>query len=354
MAIYDYDTLAYHAKERPGTMRRSLAHVPLKQIGPAAKSSINAVGSKVTATREAISFYMLSHAMNEIGLRVDQDEPLGDMLPIVEQYHHALNTLGFRLFNYLVIITTRETRHITNNQHHQLENKHGAELVQFTTKVKSESQDALFNTQSDITLGTYLDYVLDIYNPQYVHWGSAYGGPKWGAVTQALRDFVYGDLNMEMLLDVGYTLAHNGGPIFDKGFHYNGSAHLLKVLDVQRAGQMPNLVKSKAVPLVESGHVDLLKMIEEKINGFTVDPWVNWKLVEELGALNGPYPHDQLQVEQQFGHLPEFQAQMQAVSAQAQAAQIAKAAKKAQAEKGYIEIMPGVKLKKGVMQRVKG
>lgn len=353
MAIYDYDTLAYHAKERPGTMRRSLAHVPLKQIGPAAKQSVSKVGSKVKAVREAISFYLLSHAMNEIGLRVEQHEPLGDMLPIVEQYHHALNNLGYRLFNYLVIITTRETRHITNNQHKKLESKHGAECVAFTTKVKSESQEALFNTQSDITLGAYLDYVLDVYNPQHVTWNSAYGGAKWGAVTQALRDFVYGDMNMEMLLDVGYTLAHNGGPIFDKGFHF-ASGHkseLLKVLDVQRAGQIPNLVKSKAVPSVETGHIDLLDMIEDYVNGFSINPWINWEMVERLGAINGPYPHEKQQVEQQFGHLPEYQAEVQAIDAQAQAAAVAAAAKKQAAEKDYIEVMPGVKLKKGKVTR---
>ncbi len=349
--MYDYDTLAYHAKERPGTMRRSLAHVPLKQVGPAAKASVSKVGGKVTATREAISFYLLAHAMNEIGLRVEKHEPLGDMLPIVEQYHHALNNLGYRLFNYLVIITTRETRHIANNQHLSLESIHGAECVQLTTKVKGKAQDALFQYTGDLTLGAYLDYVLDVYNPQHVTWSSSFGGKAWGSVTQALRDFVYGDMNMEMLLDVGYTLAHNGGPIFDKGFHYQGSANLLKVLDVQRAGQMPNLVKSKAVSTVESGHVDLLNKIEDSIDGFEVNPWVNWELVEQLGALNGPYPSEKNQTQQQFGHLPKYQAEMQTVSKQAQAAELAKAAKKAAAEKTYIEVMPGVKLKKGVIQR---
>lgn len=351
MPVYDYDTLAYHAKERPGTMRRSLAHVPLKQIGPAAKASVQKVGGKVTATREAISFYLLAHAMNEIGLRVDKHEPLGDMLPVVEQYHHALNNLGYRLFNYIVIITTRETRHISNSQHHALESIHGYECRNLTDQVKAHSQEALFNYTGDLTLGKYLDYVLDIYNPQHVTWSSAFGGEAWGSVTQALRDFVYGDMNMEMLLDVGYTLAHNGGPIFDKGFHYQGSTSLLKVLDVQRAGQIPNLVKSGQVSGVEAGHLALLKQIEESIDGFNINPWINWELVEELGALNGPYPSEKASVAQQFGHLPEYQAEMQAVSQQAQAATLAKAAKQAAKEKTYIEVMPGVKLKKGVIQR---
>lgn len=349
MSVYDYDTLAYHAKERPGTMRRSLAHVPLKVIGPAAKQSVSKVGDKVSATREAISFYMLSHAMHEVALQRDSHEPLGEMLSIVEQYHHALNTLGYRLFNYLVIITTRETRHLGHLNHSSLAPEHGDECVQFTNKVKSESQEALFKYTGDLTLGKYLDYVIDIYNK--LPWPGAYGGPKWGKVTQALRDFVYGDINMEMLLDVGYTLAHNGGPIFDKGFHYKHGGHaLLKVLDVQRAGQIPNLVKAKTVGDVEHGHITLLDMIESKL-GKTFNPWVNWALVEKLGALNGPYPHDKSQTEQQFGHLPEYQAEMKAIEAQAQAHAAAQAAKKAAEEGAYIEVMPGVKLKKGKMRR---
>jgi hypothetical protein len=348
MAVYEYDTLAYHAKERPGTMRRSLAHVKVRDIGPHVKDSINKCGNKVSATREAISFYMLSHAMLEVQQRVDMYEPLGDLLKIVEQYHHALNTLGYRLFNYLMIITTRESRHLQAS-HAGLAAEHGQDCVDFTSKVKAHSQDALFNYSGDLTLGQYLDYLCDVYFK--LSWSSAYGGPKWGHVTKALRDFVYGEINMEMLLDVGYTLAHNGGPIFDKGFHYkHGGPSLLKLLDVQRAGQVPNLVKAKCISEVEAGHVTLLDMIEKRI-GREFNPWVNWKLVDKLGALNGPYTHDANQVAQQFGHLPEYQAEMQVIEEQAQAHAAAQAAKKAAEEKGYIEVMPGVKLKKGVMTR---
>lgn len=353
MAIYDYDTLAYHAKERPGTMRRSLAHIPLKQIGPATQHSVQKCGGPVKATREAISFYLLNHAMNEVGLRADEHEPLNDMLPVVEQYHHALNTLGYRLFNYLVIITTRESRHITNSQHKNLVGDHGSQCVAFTDMVKAKSQDALFETQSDIPLGKYLDYLLDIYFK--CSWSGAYGGPAWGKVTRALRDFVYGETNMETLLDIGYTLAHNGGPIFDKGFHYTGGkGSIFKVLDVQRAGQIPQLVKAKSVSEVEQGHITLLDMIEKAIPGFKVNPWVNWPMVDQLGAIHGPYHHEHQANESNFGHLPDYKAEKQALEQQKQAILQAKAAKQASLEKNYIEIMPGVKLKKGVMKRVKG
>jgi hypothetical protein len=174
MSVYEYDTLAHHAKERPGTMLRSLAHVPLKTIGKAVQGSVSKVGGKVTPEREAITFYLLNHAMHEIGLQRATDEPLGDMLPIVEQYHHALNNLGYRLFNYLMMITTREMRHLDTSNVSQLQPAHGDACIAFTTAVKSKAQDALWETNTPITLGAYLDYLLAVYNE--TSWGGSFGG----------------------------------------------------------------------------------------------------------------------------------------------------------------------------------
>lgn len=349
MPVYDYDTLAYHAKERPGEMRRSLAHVPLKDIGKAVEQSVAKVGGAVKPEREAITFYLLSHAMHEIALRRDVDEPLGGMLEIVEQYHTALNNLGYRLFNYLMIITTREMRHLSGAQENSLSGEHGAACVAFTKKVKSGSQSALFNNNFDLPVGKYLDYLCDVYNK--LKWNGAYGGKNWGMVTEPLRQFVNGDLSMVQLLDVGYTLEHNGGSIFNKGFHFNHKgAHMMKILDVQRGGQIPQLVKSAGVPEVQSGHQQLLSMIEAAIPDFTVNEWVNWHVVEKLGAIY-KYPQEKAATDQQFGHVPAYQIEKQAVTEQAAAIKAQKAAKKAAEEGMYIEIMPGVKLKKGVMQR---
>ena len=52
-----------------------------------------------------------------------------------------------------------------------------------------------------------------------------------------------GTTSMEMLVDTGYTLAHNGGPIFNKGMMYTHyDSHFLTILDLQRAGQMLDLL----------------------------------------------------------------------------------------------------------------
>jgi hypothetical protein len=43
--------------------------------------------------------------------------------------------------------------------------------------------------------------------------------PKWGNIADTLRHLVTGELSPEMFCDLGFALAHNNGPIFNKGKH---------------------------------------------------------------------------------------------------------------------------------------
>jgi hypothetical protein len=350
MSVYNYDTLAYHAKERPGTMLRSIAHARMPVVGKAIQKSITEVGEKVKPEREALTFYLLEHAMHEVTRRVEMHEPLGKMLQVVEAYHIALNTLGYRLFNYMMCITTRETRHVKNKKEDQLLNAHGQGCVQFTKDtIALQSQESLWQSPQDITLGDYLNYLCDLYNEVTWH-NSAYGGKKWGAVTEPLRDFVHGRKTMAQLLDIGYTLAHNGGQIFDKGIHFYKGNQLTKVLDCQRAGQIPQLIKSTGVSSVQAGHVVMLEMIETAIPDLRISPWVNWHVVKQLGAV-GSYHAEASETDEKFKNDPEYKAECLALNKQVETIKKQKAAKKAAEAGMYMDIMPGVKLKKGIMKR---
>jgi len=116
-------------------------------------------------------------------------------------------------------------------------------------------------------------------------WPSSYGGPAWGGITDALVSMITGETSMEMLVDTGYTLAHNTAPIFNKGLNMYGhqDAHLLTILDVQRSGQMLDLmfedqtlgVKKtaaaiKAAELIKQHHPEALK------------GYIDWKHVDAL------------------------------------------------------------------------
>ena len=61
-------------------------------------------------------------------------------------------------------------------------------------------------------------------------------------MTDCLVRFVSGEFSAEMMLDTVWTLAHNGGPIFNKGQFYACTANALRILDVQRSGQIPEAV----------------------------------------------------------------------------------------------------------------
>jgi len=348
--IHDYDTIAYHKSERPGTMARDLSQVPLSVAGKTAKANLNSAGQK-SPESEALEFYLLQHAMGEIEAAHDPDEPLGSKLPLVERFHEVLNSAGSRLFQYILITTTRESRHLTNVQEDQLIQKYGSQCADFTKKVKSGAQKALFNYSGDLKLGPYLDYLVDVFNT--LSWSSSYGGKPWGSVTEAIRDTVNGKISVEMMLDIGYALAHNNGPIFNKGFqftHYD-AFQLYTILDCQRAGQIPNLIKSGSpfcthVQNTHSG--DLFSM--ETLLKTEYDSWVDWDVVEALGAVQ-TYDQYKSANMQKFGNDPKFKAANAAVLEKVAAAKDAAAAKKAAHEKLYFEVMPGVKIKKAVKAR---
>lgn len=348
--IHDYDTYAFHKNERPGTLARDLSQVPLALAGKTAKKHLGDSGQK-SPESEALEFYTMQHAMGQIEAAYEPDEPLGNKLPLVERFHNVLNSAGARLFQYIMITTTRESRHLTNVQEDQLIQKHGSACADFTKSVKSSSQKALFNYSGSLKLGPYLDYLCDVFNQ--LSWSSSYGGTAWGQVTEAVRDTVNGELSIEMLLDIGYTLAHNNGPIFNKGFqftHYD-AFQLYTILDCQRAGQIPSLIKAGApfCTHVKNVHAtDVAKM--EQVFESEYDKWVNWDVVEALGAVQS---YDQYKATnmQKFGNDPKFKAANAAVLEQVKAAKDAAAAKKAAQEKMYFEVMPGVKIKKAVKTR---
>jgi hypothetical protein len=93
---------------------------------------------------------------------------------------------------------------------------------------------------------------------------------------------------------------------------------------------------------------DLAKM--EEAFGAEYDQWVDWEVVEALGAVQS---YDQYKATnmQKFGHDPKFKAANAAVLDKVKAAKDAAAAKKAAQEKLYFEVMPGVKIKKAMKAR---
>jgi hypothetical protein len=90
-----------------------------------------------------------------------------------------------------------------------------------------------------------------------------------------------------MFVDISWALAHNGGPIFNKGmfFSHPSNPDLYKVLDVQRAGLMPGFVLQYGSP---KGHDQELTDLANWIcNRFEDAPTVDWDAVQKAGAVGG-------------------------------------------------------------------
>ena len=118
-------------------------------------------------------------------------------------------------------------------------------------------------------------------------WSGGYGGPKWGAVAETLRKMVYGEISPEMFSDTGFTLAHNDGPIFNKGmlYHHQNNSVLYKFSTCSGRGRFRSCGTTfrrcvlRGVPGVRD---KAQALFPEATAGY-----VDWYKVCALGAIHG-------------------------------------------------------------------
>ena len=262
MATSQQDTLRYQLENRPGLLKRSFYNMPVEAVSKSIAAFKQSHSKKTHPEHDAISFYLYNDAMARVLERVSMDEPLGPYLPICDEYHRILNVKGMRLAYYILIISTRESRHLKSHSNssliNNLKDKFGYDLVNWILEMPDHAQQAMSrfinSPPAGALLGNYVTVLHEIFYKG--SWSSAYGGKNWANVVRPLLHVVNGEWNIEMLLDVGFSLAHNGGPIFNKGMFYetyNGS-QLKKILDHQAAGQIPQMIESHSVSTLTHEH----------------------------------------------------------------------------------------------------
>jgi hypothetical protein len=295
-------TLAYHLS-LPEVNKVSFASLPMPHVTLVIQQQMAGFGGSQMPEGDAVRFYTLNHLMSELRKRVSHVEPLDkEHQQLAESYHRVVTYCGVRLFMYLVLICTRETRHVHNKSEvaQASGNQFHPECGRVLMGLNGGSHGAvqyLFGHPPQCSLGEYAQHLSFAFYKG--HYSGGYGGKKWGVVADALKRYALGEFSMEMLLDVGFTLAHNGGPIFNKGMlygHYNRT-DLYTVLDVQRAGQMPEFVLSVHASgnLVEGN----LKGAVGRLNrawGAPFKAQVDWPAVQAAGAVQN-YVKEQHDVE---------------------------------------------------------
>lgn len=245
------DTLKYY-QQRPLRAHMDLTDASLVHVMGEydnAKKMLQDYEGEVKASpeKEALWFYLQIHTMMLIGKAVDEDEPLGDYKHFVDTYHTDINRKMIRMFYYILLICTRESRHMESGPGRDKLWKKYPDIHHFhSNHIQDKSHDvavnAIMSNAPDITLGEYTQFLVDAF--QFPSYDSGFGGKKWKQVAEPLRDFVHGTISAEMFMDTAFTLAHNGGPIFNKGMLFSGfqSQRLNKILDIQRSGQIPQVI----------------------------------------------------------------------------------------------------------------
>lgn len=351
------DTLAFQMA-RPGNVPRDMSDASVYHIAKKARVLMecpsighftlgdDSAKPCVSPEGDALRFYMLNHAMAKVRLACHPLQSLGAYLPVVEAYNLALSSLSTRMFFYLLLICTRESRHAKSSgdspQGKELIKKYGIDCWTFTETLKGLSPLPAANkfmaSPPNVALGPYVRYLADLFNT--CSFGSAFGGSKWGAIAELLRDFVIGKLSAEMMLDTAFTLAHNTAPIFNKSMLFDMyTSELAKILDVQRSGQIPQYVASS--PTIGQWLKPTLHVCRSALQGdFAEGVYVDWYLVEELGALNS-YPTEKAAQTKLYGAPAKHKAKLAVEQLKKEQA----AVKATQEAKSLVTLYPGCTVK---------
>lgn len=300
--MYQYlkNSLVYH-KNRPLMVLQDFSQIPVPLIGQRI-TSYNKAMNPVHPESEALSFYLLNHAFAELCTRYDPQEPMPDNADeLANLYITTGNDIALRAAYYVLSIITREARHVEDSCGSGIKqlakDKYGPVFGKFLDLITgvSESKAVLYMLEGkcDMPLGKYCEGMAFIFNEG--NWSSAYGGKKWGNVAEQLRKAVCGEVSMEAFTDIVWTLRHNGGPIFNKGMQYhNDNEEILdKILDVQRSGQIPQLLLDPMLSPVIATQAKALLVQAMAVLGeeFASPGYVDWFKVEALGALS-VYPSE--------------------------------------------------------------
>jgi hypothetical protein len=213
-----------------------------------------------------------------------------DQTRILDLYYTFLETIGRRVYFYMLAIGTRESRYCISNPK-MVSACEPFGVMPFWKSIQGVDEyvalQRLLDTPPDVSALNYGEHMVNAF--EFGGHATHYAGPAWAAVMRPLRDFFAGKITMEMLVDTAWTLAHNTAPIFNKGFlfKHQKEANLNRILDVQRAGMIPQLVStgglSEHAALVTDEHTALLGSIRAVLPEFG-NGAVDYQKVQALGS----------------------------------------------------------------------
>jgi hypothetical protein len=301
------NTLSYYSST-PQTRLFDVSHINTRNFAINCKRYYDDVefgnGDQAHPDRDALEFYALNHLSSLVRSKFTMHEQLPDWAQqVMAAYQNCLRAQGQRMLNYMMLITTRESRHTQKKDDLYswaiLNEKFGVEVSDFARAINDSTPGQkgavthFHENAPDAPLGAYCDHM--VYSFFQGGFNGGYGGKPWGKIAETLTSFIKGKTSLEMMVDTAWTLAHNNGPMFNKGMLYHMYTNdIYKILDVQRSGQIPELVLSGKVNVMWCVGV---KALVEKVVGLFPNEFgteVDWYKVEALGSLK-KYPQEKNQ-----------------------------------------------------------
>lgn len=251
---------------------------------------------KVSPDTEAIEFYCMNHLAAMIRRKFTPYEELPDWAnKVMQQYLSMVVRQHRRLLYYTAIICTREARHGSSVSGdgifvaQKANDDYKALYEKIHDEGSLEAAEIFLNFKPTGSAVSYYSTIDTLFNEG--HWsGGSFGGKPWGTVTTNLLRFLRGEISSEAMIDTAYTLAHNNGPIFNKGMLYSKYGNkFLTILDVQRAGQMPELVaeyadKGFSLAKMAPWLVECVQLVAGAMG--EIYSKVDWQKVQDAGALS--------------------------------------------------------------------
>jgi hypothetical protein len=295
---------------------------PARQLNDISETSAATVGSVVKAYMDknlntnnakpdnmAVTFYAFSQMIGYLTSIYDRSEPMAEEdAEILKRYFTFMDAEGTRAAIYLLLICIRECRHTHSNPVTDLKisKEVSKAAVDWIRKYKSgENYTSLWTDPPKCTFGQLVTAIRRFFYEQ--SYNSGYGGPKWGAVTDCIESFIYGKTSAEVMMDTNWTLAHNNGPIFNKGMLYHDYDHkLLNILDVQRAGMILQGIIEDHVVLSYATTSTLRNLCHAFVKRHQKSigaAYIDWYQVENLGAVNDCVYYQSLQ-KKKYGPSP--------------------------------------------------
>lgn len=269
----------------------------------------------VSPDSEAIAFYALNQIIGLMAGKFTANEKLpawGERA--VDLYCKELISQHRRLFIYTFLVASREWRHLKNldltSSKVTTSHLYPAGMKALHPHIKDSHDEA--------TLNSWLKMVPEVHIEKYCaalthsfntgSWGGGYGGKPWGMISQTLQRYVGGEISAEVFIDTAYTLAHNNGPMFNKGMLYEMyTGAFKKVLDIQRSGQVCEGLIEGECPCNTKTVIDIKAIIADAKSTLGIGEYVDWYKVEDLGGAlvqSGTYAAKKAKQDQKYGTKP--------------------------------------------------